>query len=152
MRTEGEAPPHLPDVSAEREVLETVLRMYEAMREKDPDRLISVHSRSGYTLYNDAPPHDLLEGEMALRLKLSLMSQVQDLTYEVREQRVTVLGDFAVVTYELEMSGVLVYSYRFEGSHWARTARCTAVLRREEGGWVIIHEHYSPAGPTRSTT
>jgi ketosteroid isomerase-like protein len=65
---------------------------------------------------------------------------------------VEVLGDVAIVLYELEMSGLLVYQYRFEGSRWVRSARCTAVLKKEEGVWRIAHEHFSAPYPTRSST
>jgi ketosteroid isomerase-like protein len=138
--------------SEEREVIEAILDVYEAMRTKDSERLISRHAKSGYSLFNDAPPYELLQDEDALHLKLSLMSQVQDLTYSVKEQGVEVLGDVVIVLYELEMSGLLVYQYRFEGSRWVRSARCTAVLKKEEGVWRIAHEHFSAPYPTRSST
>ncbi len=138
--------------SEEREAIEAILDVYEAMRTKDSERLISRHAKDGYSLFNDAPPYELLHDEDALRLKLSLMSQVQDLTYSVKEQSVEVLGDVAIVLYELEMSGLLVYQYRFEGSRWIRSARCTAVLKKEEGVWRIVHEHFSAPYPKRSST
>jgi len=136
----------------EAQVLHTVVEALEAMRNKDPERLLTLHSSKSYTLFNDGPPSRLLHGEEALRLKLSLLSQVQDLTYEIRDPQVVVYRDFAVAAYHLAMKGILVYQYRFEGRGWLRSTRCTTVMVREEGSWKIIHEHYSPLEATESTT
>jgi len=84
---------------------------------------------------------------MGLKLKLSLLNQVQDISYEIRGLHLEVRGDVAFAVYELEMSGILVYQYRFEGQRWMRRARCTTVMVREEGSWKIVHEHFSPLKP-----
>ncbi|MEM0382077.1 MAG: nuclear transport factor 2 family protein [Nitrososphaerota archaeon] len=131
----------------EQEALQTLTDSYEVIKNKDHNRLLELHSERGYTLFNDAPPHHLLEGEMGLKLKLSLLNQVQDISYEIRGLHLEVRGDVAFAVYELEMSGILVYQYRFEGQRWVRRARCTTVMVREEGSWKIVHEHFSPLKP-----
>lgn len=127
----------------EDEAVEALTAVYEAIKNKDQAKLLELHSSREYTLFNDAPPYRLLEGEMGLRLKLSLMSQVQDISFQIRDLHLRVYGDVAYAAYELEMSGILVYQYRFEGQRWVRRARCTTVMVREEGSWKIVHEHFS---------
>ncbi len=131
-------------------MLRALFDSFESMRNKDPDRLLELHSRRGYTLFNDAPPFQLLEDETGLSLKMSILSQVQDLTYNIRNLHVKVFGGVAVAAYELEMSGILVYQYRFEGQRWFRRARCTTVLLKEDEGWRIVHEHFSPIDTSSS--
>ncbi|GBC71027.1 hypothetical protein HRbin02_00804 [Candidatus Calditenuaceae archaeon HR02] len=130
----------------ENEAVQTLIAVFEAVKNKDHAKLLDLHSSRGYTLFNDAPPYQLLEGEMGVRLKLSLMNQVQDISYKIRDLHLSVYGDVAYAAYELEMSGILVYQYRFEGQRWIRKARCTTVMVREDGSWKIVHEHFSHMG------
>jgi ketosteroid isomerase-like protein len=141
-----------PVSTLENEAVQTLTAVLEAIKNKDHTRLLDLHSSKGYTLYNDAPPYQLLEDEMALRLKLSLLNQVQDISYQLRDLHLNIYGDVAYAAYELEMSGILVYQYRFEGQRWVRRARCTTIMVREEGSWKIVHEHFSPIGPSSSAT
>ncbi|MEM0481297.1 MAG: nuclear transport factor 2 family protein [Nitrososphaerota archaeon] len=136
----------------EDEAIQTLTSVFDAIKNKDHAKLLDLHSTKRYTLFNDAPPYQLLEDEMGLRLKLSLLNQVQDVSYQIRDLHLSVYGDVACAAYELEMSGILVYQYRFEGQRWVRRARCTTVMVREEGSWKIVHEHFSPIGPSSSAT
>ncbi len=136
----------------ENEAVQTLTAVLEAIKNKDHAKLLELHSNKGYTLFNDVPPYQLLEDEMALRLKLSLLNQVQDISYQIRDLRLNIYGDVAYATYELEMNGILVYQYRFEGQRWVRRARCTTIMVREEGSWKIVHEHFSHMDASSSAT
>lgn len=128
------------------------MESYEAIKNKDHAKLLGLHSGEDYTLFNDGPPQHILEDETGLRLKLSLLNQLQDVSYQIRDLHLKVYGEVAVAAYELEMSGILVYHYRFEGQRWVRRARCTTVMVLKEGSWKIVHEHFSPMETSQSTT
>ncbi|MCS7146102.1 MAG: nuclear transport factor 2 family protein [Nitrososphaerota archaeon] len=138
--------------SLESEALQTLMDSYESIKNKDHARLLSLHLGEEYTLFNDGPPQNLLEDDTGLRLKLSLLNQLQDVSYQIRGLHLKVYGEAAVAAYELEMSGILVYQYRFEGQRWVRRARCTTVMILREGSWKIVHEHFSPMETSLSTT
>lgn len=136
----------------EGEVEQTLIISYESIKNKDVSTLLNLHLSPGYTLFNDGPPPSLLEDEIGLRLKLSLLNQVQDINYEIRGLHIKIFGETAIAAYELEMSGILVYQYRFEGQRWVRSARCTTVMARIDGSWKIVHEHFSPKTVIQSAT
>ncbi|MBM7063284.1 SgcJ/EcaC family oxidoreductase [Pseudomonas sp. UL073] len=59
-------------------------------------------------------------------------------TYEVREQKIAVSGDLAIVHYLGHCGGTDA-----EGNAQGSWSRVTQGLRREQGRWLIDHEHFS---------
>lgn len=126
----------------ENEVYQAILRVFELGKNRAMELFNEAHS-SQYTRFSDLPPHGLQRGDLALRLKGSIFTELVDLQYQLRDVEIRVYGDTALATYILEYSGVVINSYTFEGRKLNVSARCTTLLKREGGRWIIEHEHFS---------
>ena len=130
-------------MSAEREVLETVLRVFEAGRRGDEEEIKNLHS-DNFTRFSELPPLHLQERDEALKLKTSLYTELIDFNYRIENFNVRLLSDnVALATFTLSYEGVYIYSYTFEGRPFTMNVRCTSVLVKEGSSWKIVHEHYS---------
>lgn len=129
-------------MTSENEVYETVLKVLELGRSGDMEKFVEAHSED-YTRFSDMPPFSLQHRDLALQLKRSLLAELIDVQYEIRDFDVRLYDDLAIAAYILEYSGVAVSGYTFEGRRLQKTVRCTTVLRRKLGRWVIVHEHLS---------
>lgn len=126
----------------ENEVHEMIVQVMEWGRSGNMEKFLESHS-GDYTRFSDLPPFTLQHHDLALRLKGSLFSELIDMEYSIKDLAIRIYSGVAVATYILEYSGVAVSGYTFEGRKIQKTARCTTVLRRESGRWVIVHEHLS---------
>jgi hypothetical protein len=124
------------------EVLSFLARVFEAGRNGSWEEFESMHS-PGYTRFSDLPPFRLQTREEALKLKLSLLTELIDLEYEFLEPRVVVMERFAVASLILRYRGMAVNDYAFEGRLVDTVVRCSIVLEKTENGWRILHEHLS---------
>ncbi|HID04432.1 MAG TPA: DUF4440 domain-containing protein [Candidatus Caldiarchaeum subterraneum] len=130
-------------MSDEQEVLETILKVFEAGRNGDADGVKMLHSER-FTRYSELPPLHLQGRDEALKLKTSLYTELIDFKYQIDDVSIVMLsGDTALATFTLSYEGVYIYSYTFEGRPFSMHVRCTVVLVKEDGGWRILHEHYS---------
>jgi ketosteroid isomerase-like protein len=68
----------------------------------------------------------------------AFFSSVEDLTAEVKELKVDVFGDVAVVTYYPHVTFVR------DGEEIKTSGRQTLVFLKTPGGWKIVHEHGTP--------
>ena len=125
-----------------KEVLGFLARVFEAGRNGLWEEFESLHS-PGYTRFSDLPPFRLQSREEALKLKLSLLTELIDFEYEFVEPRVDFRDGFAVASFILRYRGMAVNDYAFEGRLVDSVVRCTAVLEKTGDGWRILHEHLS---------
>jgi len=124
------------------EVVEVIRRVFEAGSRSDLEGVKSLHSNS-YTRFSDMPPYRIQSCDEALKLKMSLFSELIDFSYSLSDIEVKMVGDVAIVTCILTYRGMYVYSYTFEGRPISVQTRCTTVLAKEEGEWKVLHEHLS---------
>lgn len=67
-----------------------------------------------------------------------------DIGYDVHDLEVHVDGDLGVAAFVYQVTGTLR-----SGDAVDMWVRATAVLRRRDGGWVVVHQHESvPWDPT----
>ncbi|MCS7142321.1 MAG: nuclear transport factor 2 family protein [Aigarchaeota archaeon] len=123
--------------------IKVVIDSYEAIKNREMDRLSELHVERGYSRFNDLPPLELSGYEEAIRIKRSLMTQLADFNYQLKILDAMVIDNVAVVIYEVEYGGMLVYNYRFEGQLFSVRSRCTTILVKEGKSWKILHEHLS---------
>ena len=129
---------------SENEVLDTINGFFEAAREKDMDALADAHGhRNAFTKFDAFPPYTLQSSDTAIAYEEAVFANISDLKFKVEDPRVTVVGETAVAAFFLKISGIFVYDYSFEGRPVDLRLRATMVLAREEGRWIIIHEHLS---------
>jgi len=126
----------------ENEVYHAVQQVLEWAKMGELDKFIAAHDED-YTRFSDLPPFTIQHRDLALRLKTSLFTELIDPQFQIREMKVRVYGEVAVATYIMDFSGVAVSGYTFEGRKLEGSSRCTAVLRKKSGRWLIVHEHLS---------
>ncbi len=93
-----------------------------------------------FSSYSDLPPLDLKDYSTTIALQELRFISVSDYDYEIKNLRVDVFGDSAVVTFMIKQTGVLVDNYSFRGQHLSMESRGTFVLIKSPK-WKIIHIH-----------
>ncbi|BAJ49877.1 conserved hypothetical protein [Candidatus Caldarchaeum subterraneum] len=124
------------------EVYRVVVEALEAGIRGDEETFNDLHSH-GYTRYSDLPPYRLQSREEALKLKISLLTQLIDFEYSLENFQTFYHGDVAVACFLLRYRGMAVNDYAFEGRMVEGVARCTVVLEKNGDKWRILHEHLS---------
>jgi len=132
-------------IDEEEPVKRAIIAYLEAARAKDFARLASMKDRA-FTKFGDSPPYHRLELEEASALEQLQFASLADMSYELKDLRISRYGDVAVATFLLTLKGMLVDNYSFRGSLYETTIRATMVLRHTPGGWVHVHHHFSHLG------
>ena len=92
-----------------------------------------------FTKFDDFEPLERQDGETTKRLEREAILGVEEFDPRLVDLRVDVFGPVAVTTF--------VMDYRVvddEGERHSFRARATMVLAKEDGQWLIVHEHFSP--------
>jgi ketosteroid isomerase-like protein len=113
-----------------------VIQRLDGIKNRNPHTIRSLFDDE-YTKFDDWPPFARQDAEAALRNEFNAYHALTNYEYEVRDYRVTVFDDMALATFHLHYTGSM------RGKRFAVTSRVTVVLRKEEGVWRVIHEHYS---------
>ncbi|HSD04841.1 MAG TPA: nuclear transport factor 2 family protein [Nitrosopumilaceae archaeon] len=123
------------------EILEIIGHFFEVGKTKNlaPLRAIQLDDPR-FSSYSDVPPLDLKDYATTIALQELRFVSISDYDFEIKNQRVDVFGDSAVVTFQLKQSGVLVDNYSFRGQHLSMESRATFVLVRSPR-WKIVHIH-----------
>ncbi|MEK6877479.1 MAG: nuclear transport factor 2 family protein, partial [Thermoproteota archaeon] len=93
-----------------------------------------------FSSYSDVPPLDLKDYATTIALQELRFVSISDYDYEIKNPRVDVFGDSAVVTFQVKQTGMLVDNYSFRGQHMSMESRGTFVLVKFPK-WKIVHVH-----------
>lgn len=127
------------DTDAVRNLVE---REAAAINGKDLNALSEIWSQDKDILLFDVPPPGRFEGwDQIGRLWKTFFDRVSDIHLTVGAVRADVQGSLAYATYDWSMTGRLGdYPLQDRG-------QATAIYRKEDGRWRLIHAHYSPVPP-----
>ena len=129
-----------PYPSEQLEVERRLEDIMSAARRQAIDELESYHAFGPkFTKFDDFEPLERQDGETTRRLEREAILGVNEFDPRLEDLKVDVFGPVAVTTF--------VMDYRVVDNEEERhsfRARATLVLAREEGGWLIVHEHFSP--------
>jgi len=122
------------DSRDEAEILRVIADQQSAVRAKNVERIMS-HYAAEFAVFNVKPPFQIREtAEWRRGWETSLAHFPASFGTETRELAITMSGVLAVAH----------YLSRFTGLPGERCwIRVTAVYKRIEGGWRIVHEHSS---------
>ncbi len=122
------------DSRGEAEILRVIADQQSAVRAKDVDRIMS-HYAAEFAVFNVKPPFQIRgTGEWRRVWATSLSHFPASFGTETRDLVITMSGELAVAHYLSRFTGL-----PGEPS-WIRI---TAVYKRMDGGWRIVHEHSS---------
>ncbi|HVL96886.1 MAG TPA: nuclear transport factor 2 family protein [Solirubrobacteraceae bacterium] len=111
-----------------------------AARRHAIDELESYHAFGPkFTKFDDFEPLERQDGETTRRLEREAIFGVKEFDPRVLDLKVDVFGPVAITTF--------VMDYRVvddEAETHSFRARATMVLAKQESGWLIVHEHFSP--------
>lgn len=92
----------------------------------------------GFTMYDDLPPHHLLNRDLAYSKKKEWVKVAAPrMTATVKDLKVDIFKNAAIVTLEVSYSGKL------KGIQVVSSIRGTVVLVERRKTWKIFHEHWS---------
>lgn len=106
---------------------------------------------SSFTKFGDSPPYDRRDFERALMLEQLQFASVSDYDFKIENLKIVVLGDTAVATFVIQVTGMIVDDYSFRGTAIDNKARATVVLRKEKmvgGRWSTNTCQNLPASRT----
>lgn len=99
---------------------------------------------SSFTKFGDSPPYDRRDFERALMLEQLQFASLSDYDFKTENLETKVMGDAAVATFVLQVTGMIVDDYSFRGTAIDNKARVTVVLHRDKNDrWKMVHQHMS---------
>lgn len=110
-----------------------------AINARDLNQLAQIWSEAPEILLFDVPPPGRFRGwQQVGRVFNDFFDRFSDIDLKVSEVEVGVEGGMAFATYDWTLSGKM-------GEAAVRDrGQATAIYRREESGWRLVHAHYSP--------
>jgi hypothetical protein len=95
-----------------------------------------------FSSYSDIPPFDLKDYATTIALQQLRFVSISDYEYEIKNTRVDIFDNCAVVTFTIRQTGMIVDNYSFRGQHLSMDSRGTFVLIKSQK-WKIVHVHLS---------
>ena len=97
-----------------------------------------------FSKFGDSPPHDLRDFERALMLEQLQFASLSDYDFKIENLKTEVIGDAAIATFVLQVTGMLVDDYSFRGTTIDIKSRATMILQKDKNGrWKMVHQHLS---------
>ena len=125
------------------EIIKVVEALFQAGVTKNLEILKDIHLNDHrFSSFSDLPPYDLKDYQTTIELEELRFVSISDYTYEIKNPKISLFGDTAVVALELIQKGMLVDNKAFTGEHMIVTGRATFVLVKQPT-WKIAHMHLS---------
>ena len=97
-----------------------------------------------FTKFGDSPPYDMRDFERALMLEQLQFASLSDYDFKIENLKTEVIGDAAVATFVLQVTGMLVDDYSFRGTTIDNKSRATIILQKDKNSrWKMVHQHMS---------
>ena len=125
------------------EIIEIITIFFNAGKTKNLAPLGAIQlNDSSFSSYSDIPPLDLKDYATTFALQQLRFVSITDYEYEIKNSRVDLFDNFAVVTFMVKQTGMIVDNYSFRGQHMSMESRGTFVLVKSPK-WKIAHIHLS---------
>jgi len=130
-------------LSENEEIIRIIETLFESGKTKDFTSLRNIHlNDSKFSSFSDLPPYDLKDFQTTIELEELRFVSISDYDYQIKNPKISVFGDTAVVALELKQKGMLVDNKAFTGEHISIDGRATFVLIKYPT-WKITHIHLS---------
>jgi ketosteroid isomerase-like protein len=97
-----------------------------------------------FTKFGDSPPYDRRDFERALMLEQLQFASLSDYDFKIEDLKTELVGDAAIATFIMQVTGMIVDDYSFRGTTINNKARATVVLHKDKSGrWKMVHQHLS---------
>ena len=95
-----------------------------------------------FSSYSDVPPFELQDYKNTLTLEELRFVSISDYSYKIKNPKISIFGETAVVALDLMQKGMLVDTKAYTGEHITIQGRGTFVLIKKPT-WKIVHIHLS---------
>lgn len=130
-------------MSDRQEIIQVIETFFEIGKTKDLTPLRSIQlDDPAFSSFSDVPPYDLKDFKTTVALEELRFVSISDYSYQIRNPKISIFGDCAVVAFELNQKGMLVDNKAFTGEHISIDGRATFVLVKKPE-WKIAHLHLS---------
>ena len=130
-------------MSDNEEIIKVIETLFEVGISKDTSVLRDIHlDDPKFSGFSDLPPYDLKDYQNTIELEELKFVSISDYSYEIKNPKISVFGDAAVVAMELIQKGMLVDTKAYTGEHMEINGRATFVLVKQPT-WKIAHIHLS---------
>jgi ketosteroid isomerase-like protein len=97
-----------------------------------------------FTKFGDSPPYDRRDFARALMLEQLHFASLSDYDFKIESLNTEVMGNVAIATFLLEVTGMIVDDYSFRGASVSNKSRVTIVLKKDKNDqWKMVHQHLS---------
>ncbi len=130
----------LPD---SKEIIKVIETLFQAGITKDLTQLKDIHLNDPkFSSFSDLPPYDLKDYQTTIELEELRFISISDYSYEIKNPKISIFENTAIVAMELIQKGMLVDNKAFTGEHMKINGRATFVLVKQPT-WKIAHIHLS---------
>ena len=130
-------------MSENEEIIRIIDALFESGKTKDFSSLRDIHlNDSRFSSFSDLPPYDLKDFQTTVELEELKFISISDYDYQIKNPKISVFGNAAVVALELKQKGMLVDNKAYTGEHISIEGRATFVLVKQLT-WKIVHIHLS---------
>ena len=127
----------------EKEVIKVIESFFDVGKTKNFSVLRDIQlNDSIFSSFSDVPPYDLKDYSTTIVLEELRFASISDYDYEIKNIKVTILENTAILTCELIQKGMLVDNKAFTGEYIIIHGRTTFVLLKKVN-WKIMHYHFS---------
>ncbi len=95
-----------------------------------------------FSSFSDVPPHDLKDFATTIVLEELRFVSISDYDYQIKNPKISVFDNTAIVAFELLQKGMAVDNKAFTGKLITIEGRATFVLIKNSS-WKIVHIHLS---------
>ena len=130
-------------LSENEEIIKIIETLFQAGVTKDLSSLKEIHlNDSKFSSFSDLPPYDLKDYKNTIELEELRFVSISDYTYEIKNPKISIFENTAIVALELIQKGMLVDNKAYTGEHMIINGRATFVLVKKPT-WKIAHMHLS---------
>jgi len=125
------------------QIINVIEKFFESGKTKNfaPLREIQLDDPN-FSSFSDVPPYELQDYKTTLALEELRFVSISDYNYEIKNPKISIYGDSAVVAFELIQKGMLVDNKAYTGEFITFHNRGTFVLIKKPT-WKIVHIHLS---------
>ncbi|HVP16173.1 MAG TPA: nuclear transport factor 2 family protein [candidate division Zixibacteria bacterium] len=124
------------NASMEDDVKNIIIKRLDGIKNRDEAAvraLIDEH----YNKFDDWPPFGRQDVTKALENEFGAFKVLSNYSYELKDFEANVLGDAAVATFTIHYQG------QIRNRPFDVNSRVTSVLKKQDSGWKVVHEHFS---------
>ena len=133
-------------MSENQEIIEVIEKFFEVGKTKNLAPLQEIQLNDPkFSSFSDVPPYDLKDYQTTMALEELRFVSISDYSYKIKNPKISVFENAAVVAFELNQKGMLVDNKNYTGEHISIDGRATFVLIKQPT-WKIVHIHLSKIG------